>query len=1003
MIHPQWQRLQALPVIPRAHCDPIRVPSQGRVIANRSNSGLDDLCVRFIINLPHEELESVERICFQVEEAQWFYEDFIRPLDPDLPSLNLKNFCLRIFQHCPLLSEFSSYHHSTAFSEFLAYKTRVPVRGAIMLNQDMDQVVLVKGWKKSANWSFPRGKINKDEPDLDCAVREVYEETGFHLKDAGLVGNDEDMKYIEITMREQHMRLYVFRGVPLDAHFEPRTRKEISKVMWYKLSELPTLKKQKQQQEGRKEDLAVNANKFYMVAPFMVPLKKWIAQRRNIEKHTSQSLSSTTPMKMNGKMAVPEKSTSPGNSFNSLPTPNDLDGLMAKLHQSNQAKIASDPSEASRPSVSAQDASAHLKSLLHASPNIVENNKLSTPTVSETLNPGTLLALLQPAGPTQHDVPSQVPLEKLSGEHMSPPILNNRYNNLESRSKHSPAVQPIPSQESQSMSHSSFPSTISSKNQPIQTFATYQTPKPFRLSQPSVHRDTFQTRFGSQMPPPYLRTGDPDFAQNSQIPGIHTLSVPPANKLPRPNLTTHSSALLNLFKSAQPLEVRAADSFPVTGSSIGAMQLNEVIRASEVVPEGKTSQGPLEDETFPLPLPPTPLQESARTSKPESILPRTTSSRSTQQHPSEVSMRGNRSPADRTTVERVDARFETKPSTQTPGSNIPAKRRSGHQDTLLDLFQKTEVAERVNPPTHSPTGLSMQTLEPPPTLVELSAMPSPAHSREPSHVKTRTSTPGSGTTAKRPSTVAAKPATLRPRKPPVSATVNGPLDVPQFDVLANSSKAGKGFPPNHHPIPQRRSPVTIPRPVSARDPESLFKQRGPMTSEKPPEKPSLTTKDLGSQNSNSDMTDAHLQLDQSQILHQPGPVLRASQDLAVPSPIQPLPSPTLNPRFINGKSKPKDQKNLLLSLFTKPSPLTNPVTSNPADVISPISEMPTLQRPQSPAVPTAATRSRMGSLTSATGERSTRIGSVVQTPRTAPGNKTILLGYLEEVAKGKRR
>ncbi len=142
--------------------------------------------------------------------------------------MSLRNFCLRIFQHCPLLSDFSTYHHSTAFSEFLAYKTRVPVRGAIMLNEAMDEVVLVKGWKKGANWSFPRGKINKDERDLDCAVREVYEETGFDLREAGLVGEEPQMKYIEVTMREQHMRLYVFRGVPMDTHFEPRTRKEIS-------------------------------------------------------------------------------------------------------------------------------------------------------------------------------------------------------------------------------------------------------------------------------------------------------------------------------------------------------------------------------------------------------------------------------------------------------------------------------------------------------------------------------------------------------------------------------------------------------------------------------------------------------------------------------------------------------------------------------------------------------------------------------------------------------
>jgi mRNA-decapping enzyme subunit 2 len=193
-----------------------------------SYSGLDDLCVRFIINLPKEELEEVERICFQVEEAQWFYEDFIRPLDPHLPSLNLRQFCLLIFQHCPLLSLFSDEQRTQAFSAFLTYKTRVPVRGAILLNHDMNEVALVKGWKSGASWSFPRGKINKDEDDLVCAIRETYEETGFDAKVAGLVPVDGNVKYIDITLREQNMRLYVFRDVQYDFPFAPRTRKEIS-------------------------------------------------------------------------------------------------------------------------------------------------------------------------------------------------------------------------------------------------------------------------------------------------------------------------------------------------------------------------------------------------------------------------------------------------------------------------------------------------------------------------------------------------------------------------------------------------------------------------------------------------------------------------------------------------------------------------------------------------------------------------------------------------------
>ena len=35
------------------------------------------------------------------------------------------------------------------------------------------QVVLVKGWKSSSGWGFPKGKINQNEPSHECAVREV--------------------------------------------------------------------------------------------------------------------------------------------------------------------------------------------------------------------------------------------------------------------------------------------------------------------------------------------------------------------------------------------------------------------------------------------------------------------------------------------------------------------------------------------------------------------------------------------------------------------------------------------------------------------------------------------------------------------------------------------------------------------------------------------------------------------------------------------------------------
>ncbi|TEY40369.1 hypothetical protein BOTCAL_0435g00070 [Botryotinia calthae] len=247
---------------------------------------LDDLCVRFIINIPAADLSHVPRICFQVEEAQWYYEDFIRPLDPSLPSMTLRNFCLKIFLHCPLLSNFSESIHMRAFEEFLLYKTRVPVRGVILLSADMDEVVLVKGWKKGANWSFPRGKINKDEDDLTCAIREAYEETGYDLEQSGLVPKDRSLvKGIDVTGHGQQIRLYVFRNVPRETYFEAQTRKEISKIDWWRLSDLPAYRKKGQQQN--QPEAAANANKFYMVAPFLPPLKKWILDQKKKDARTA--------------------------------------------------------------------------------------------------------------------------------------------------------------------------------------------------------------------------------------------------------------------------------------------------------------------------------------------------------------------------------------------------------------------------------------------------------------------------------------------------------------------------------------------------------------------------------------------------------------------------------------------------------------------------------------------------------------------------------------------
>ncbi|RGB32604.1 hypothetical protein C1646_733994 [Rhizophagus diaphanus] len=205
---------------------------------------LDDLSSRFIINVPEEELASVERICFQIEQAHWFYEDF----------------------HCPLLHQWS-HEHEKAFADFMQYKIRVPVCGAIMLNDTMEKCVLVKGWSSRSGWGFPKGKINKDEPDSTCAAREVLEETGYDI--SPLI---KEQDYVELTIREQRIRLYIVVGVSEDTEFCPKTRKEISKIEWHKVADLPTWIKSRDRDTPYHCGggcVKYGSSRFYMVVPFV--------------------------------------------------------------------------------------------------------------------------------------------------------------------------------------------------------------------------------------------------------------------------------------------------------------------------------------------------------------------------------------------------------------------------------------------------------------------------------------------------------------------------------------------------------------------------------------------------------------------------------------------------------------------------------------------------------------------------------------------------------------
>lgn len=217
-------------------------------------------------------MSSIERICFQIEQAHWFYEDFVREESPHLPSFTLKQFSNQIFKHCLILHKWAN-DHETAFANFIDYKIRVPVCGAIILNEKLDKALLVKGYKKGSTWGFPKGKINKDEPEGPCAVREVEEEIGF---DVGPYLKED--QYLERVMRGQRIRLFIVTNIPESTPFAPQTRKEISDIKWHRLVDLPGWIKDEDEFQPQISD--AKSLRYYLVTSFVMQLKQWIIQHK---------------------------------------------------------------------------------------------------------------------------------------------------------------------------------------------------------------------------------------------------------------------------------------------------------------------------------------------------------------------------------------------------------------------------------------------------------------------------------------------------------------------------------------------------------------------------------------------------------------------------------------------------------------------------------------------------------------------------------------------------
>ena len=228
---------------------------------------LDELAARFLVNVPEEEKHDLTRICFQLELSHWFYVDFYVPNNPNLAKGTIMEFATHMFNHIDYLRKHVKDIENIV-QNWMIYKKSVPVNGAVLLNKRMNKILMVKSFGTKPTWAFPKGKINQGEEKHACAVREVYEETGYDI--TALI--DKDL-YVEKVVNRQTVRLYLVAGAEEEFPFRARTRGEISEVRWWEVTSLPSSRADKL---GARQRLGMSVNMFYNATPFIKDIRDWV-------------------------------------------------------------------------------------------------------------------------------------------------------------------------------------------------------------------------------------------------------------------------------------------------------------------------------------------------------------------------------------------------------------------------------------------------------------------------------------------------------------------------------------------------------------------------------------------------------------------------------------------------------------------------------------------------------------------------------------------------------
>jgi len=246
--------------------------TSGELRNPKLREALEKCSLRFIDFLPSEILYDPPRLCFEIQEAYWYYNDHLLANDKrDLPPLKqIGFFSLMLRASSTLRGLYAPEKMQKQLTgPWDKYCQCIQWLGAAIVDRDYKKCLMIQPWVGN-KWKFPGGKIEKGETHVEGAIREILEETGIDI--SSTICKDDHAE--KGTWDQYPAKLFFVAQGLQDGDCLPKANKEVGKIAWVPLSRLPgwttdeagTTKSSKKLQ-------------FSEVAGFVPGLQRWVVSR----------------------------------------------------------------------------------------------------------------------------------------------------------------------------------------------------------------------------------------------------------------------------------------------------------------------------------------------------------------------------------------------------------------------------------------------------------------------------------------------------------------------------------------------------------------------------------------------------------------------------------------------------------------------------------------------------------------------------------------------------